>query len=117
MFMQKEQVSGRSPCGHLPVVGSTRMSASLCFMVSGLRTLAGGAASAAAGLEAGLAFFAGAFFFARAFLPDFFLAVFAVFAAFFAFFVGIALLPSRNGALRSRAKPLATEGTRDSRRV
>src|SRR4051812_36247504 len=79
--MQKEQVSGMRPCGHLPVVGSTRMSASRCFIVRGLSTF--GAAPAATGAAA--AGFAGAaFFFGAAGLAAFFAAVFFAAGAFFA---------------------------------
>ena len=81
MLMQKEQVSGSSPCGHFPVVGSTRMSASRCFIVSGLSfgfSAGSAGAAAAAGFAAG--FFAG--FAATGFFVAFFAGAFAFFAAF-----------------------------------
>lgn len=92
--MQNAHVSGTRLCGHLPVVGSTRIRASLCFIVSGLSTFAGAAATSA---EAGLALaFAAAFGFA-AFFAGAFLTVLAFFAAFFLAFFAIALEPSFPG--------------------
>lgn len=85
--MQKEQVSGTRLCGQRPVVGSTRMSASRCFIVSGLRGLGAGAVAGVDAAAAGFAFdFAAAGFFATAFFAGFaFVAFFAAFAlAFFA---------------------------------
>lgn len=103
--MQKLQVSGTRPCGHLPVVGSTRIKASRCFIVSGLRTL-GCAGDAAAAGAAGFAAFFGAAFFADAFFGAAFFAAFAFFAGFdFAFFFAAISRPRRdytvNGVTRS----------------
>ena len=77
MFMQKEQVSGMRPCGHLPVVGSIRISDSRCLSVSGLSAFA--AAAAAAGVGVGFVGFAAGF-------GGSFDAGFAAFAAGFAAF-------------------------------
>ncbi len=63
MFMQKEQVSGIRPCGHLPVVGSIRINDNRCLSVSGLSAFAAAAAAAAVGAAFGTGFvgFAAAF--------------------------------------------------------
>lgn len=91
MFMQKEQVSGIRPCGHLPVVGSIRISDNRCLSVSGLSAFA--AAAAAAGVGAGFgagfvgfaAVFGGCF---AAFAAGFDLAGFAAFFGGAAFRTG-----------------------------
>ena len=83
MLMQNEQVSGARPCGHFPVVGSTRISASRCFIVSGLSF---GFSAGGAGAGAAAAGFAAAGFFAAGFAAAFvafFAGAFAFFAAFF----------------------------------
>ena len=109
--MQNAQVSGIRPCGHFPVIGSILISASFCFMVSGLRTLGaatGSSASLSGGFTAGFASLAGAFagalaaFFAAGF-ADFFSAFFGfAFATAFFFAIGANV----NGLAQPHARPI-----------
>lgn len=91
MFMQKEQVSGIRPCGHLPVVGSIRISDNRCLSVSGLSAFAAAAAAAgvSAGFDTGFVGFGGSFVAGfAAFAAGFGLACFAAFFGGAAFRTG-----------------------------